>query len=116
MKSKIHNPLMKLWTWILINVTCQIFGLIQSGLLLDATPSQCLMIKSNPNASNYLDLAFTFLSMYLGYVGTLWYITLIKLIRETSIIDRTIIFSQEVKVEGNIELFLPSKEETVIIL
>jgi hypothetical protein len=101
-KSKIHNPLMKLWIWILVNVSGQIFGLIQSGLLLDAVPSQCLIIKSNPAASNYLELAFTILTMYVGFIGTLWYIIFIKLIRKQSIIDRTIIFSQEVKVEGNI--------------
>lgn len=98
MRKKIHNPLLTLWIWILINVSCQIFGLIESGLLLNATPSQCLIIKSNPNSSNYLELAFTFLSMYSGILGTLWYIILIKLIKETSVIDRTVIFSQEVKV------------------
>ncbi len=36
--------------------------------------------------------------------------------RERGGIDRSVIFSQEVKVEGNIELFNPSKEETIYTL
>jgi hypothetical protein len=116
MKGKVHNPLGTLWIWILTNVVCQIFSLVQSGLLLEAVPSQCLIIKSNPAASNYLDIAFTILTMYMGFSVTLWYIITVKLVRERAGIDRTVTFSQEVKVEGNIELFNPSKEETVLVL
>jgi len=112
----VHDPLRTVWIWISSNVACQIIALIQSGLLLDATPSQCLIIGANPTASNYIDLAFTILTMYMGFAVTLWYAILVGFLRERAAIDRTVTFSQEVKVEGNIELFNPSKEETIFAL
>jgi hypothetical protein len=116
LRGRVHNPLGNVWIWIVTNVVSQAIGLIQSGLLLDATPSQCLIIKQNPSASNYIDLLFALLTMYLGFAATLWYVVLVGFVRERGGIDRTVTFSQEVKVEGNIELFNPSKEETVYSL
>jgi hypothetical protein len=54
--------------------------------------------------------------MYMGFAVTLWYAIVVGFVRERTGIDRTVTFSQEVKVEGNIELFNPSKEETVFTL
>ena len=77
-------------------------NLIQSGLLLKATPPQCLIIKNSPGVSNYFQLMFTFLTMYAGEIATLWYIIFVKLIKETATIDRSKRFSEEVKIAGNI--------------
>lgn len=40
--------------------------------------------------------------MYMGYGATLWYIFWVKIIHEKTFIDRTVLFSAEVSVEGNI--------------
>jgi hypothetical protein len=99
----VHNPLGNVWIWIVTNVLSQTIGLVQSGLLLDATPTQCLIIKDNPAASNYLDLLFTILTMYLGFGATIWYAVLVGFWKTGGGgIDRSVTFSQEVKVEGNI--------------
>lgn len=54
--------------------------------------------------------------MYMAFGVTIWYVVLVGFVRERGGIDRSVIFSQEVKVEGNIELFNPSKEETIYTL
>jgi hypothetical protein len=70
-----------------------VINLVQSGFLLQATPPQCLIIKDSPGVSNYVQLVFTFLTMYAGEIATLWYIIFVKLIKETAAIDRSKRFS-----------------------
>ena len=49
----------------------------------------------------------------MGFVATLWYLLHMKIIQEQVGIDRTKHYSDEMKIEPNIELIVPSKEETV---
>jgi len=52
--------------------------------------------------------------MYMGYGATLWYIFYVKVLQvKTTGVDRTVLYSDEYKMEGNIELFIPSKGETI---
>ncbi len=85
-----------------LNVLSQILNLIESGLYINASPPQCYIIQSSPSNSNILSLIFVFFTMYLGFGSTLWYIVLVKLIKSKASIDRSVFFSEEVRVGGNI--------------
>jgi hypothetical protein len=109
LNKNINNPFKNLWIWVGFNAFSQICNLIESGLYVDATPPQCFIIPTNPTGSNIIPLVFDFLTMYLCFGTTLWYIILVKLLRDKAGIDRSILFSEEVRGGGNIELFVPSR-------
>ena len=102
LSKNVNNPFKNLWIWVGLNALSQVFNLVESGLYLNATPPQCLIIQSNPSNSNILSLIFVFVTMYLGFASTLWYIVLVKLIKSKASIDRSVFFSEEVRVGGNI--------------
>ena len=105
-RNKLSNPLRYLWLWIVPNVLCQIINLVEAGLLLDAKPPNCLLIPNSYALSNYISLVFLFFTEYLGFIVTMIYVVVMKVARSRARIDRTIQFSGEMNVEGNIELLL----------
>lgn len=106
----IVNPFKNLWIWIGINVISHTVNLVQSGLLLSAIAPRCEIIRHDPHDSNIVSLIFVIITMYMGYGATLWYILFVKILQvKMTGVDRTVLYSQEYKVEGNIELFVPSK-------
>ena len=110
-KININNPFKYLWLWIGINVLSHLINLIQSGFLLNAIAPQCLLIQDNPSGSNILALAIVICTYYMGFGATIWYVLFVKILQEKTSIDRTILYSDEYKAEGNIELFVPSHGE-----
>jgi hypothetical protein len=110
--QEINNPFRRLWIWVGINVASQVINTFQSGFLLDAVPPQCWIVHQNGQSSNLISLVFVLFTLYLGYGATLWYVLYTKLIQATTAIDRTVLYSQEYK-EGGVELFIPSKGETI---
>lgn len=106
---KVNNPFRNLWIWVGINVLSQIFNLIQSGLLIKAKPPLCY-IADNHTQSNLVSLGFILMEFYMGYAATFWYVCWVKILKAKTNIDRTILFSGEIDIEGNIELFVPSKQ------
>lgn len=90
--NMINNPLQNLWIWIVLNVASQVINLVESGFFLEANPPQCLIIKHNPNSSNVVQLVFVFLTMYMGFIGTIWYNFSVN-IKNRSVVDRTIHYS-----------------------
>lgn len=103
------NPFKNLWVWVGLNVGGQLINLIQSGLELQALPPQCLLVSANPNESNILSLVFVLLTLYIPYGATLWYICWVKTISAKTVVDRTVLYSEEWRESGNIELFVPSR-------
>lgn len=90
----INNPFKQLWVWVGINVASQSVNLIQSGLLLNAVPPPCLIIKHSAASSNILSLFFVLMTMYMGYGATLWYIFYVKVLHvKTTGVDRTVLYS-----------------------
>jgi hypothetical protein len=49
-----------------------------------------MLIYAKPEASNILEIVFLFLTMYMAFAGTLWYLVQVKMVREKSVIDRTV--------------------------
>ena len=73
-KGKVSNPLTQLWIWIGINTVAQVIDLVETGLLIHATPdNHCMIVEGSETSNNLLMFAFAVLTLDLGYVATLWY-------------------------------------------
>ena len=102
-----------LWIWMGTNTLAQIFDLIETGLLIGATPkNSCMIIPSNELSNNILMFSFALLTMGLGYAATLWYYVKTRRIdekRNSTMLTQSIDlqrYSEEIKI-GNIELLIP---------
>ena len=92
--NRLSNPLRYLWGWILPNVVGQVINLVESGLLLNSTPPSCLIIQNSPELSNYVSLAFVLCTAYLGFIATIVYVLVIKVLRARAKVDRSVQFSK----------------------
>ena len=63
--KKLNNPLAKLSLWMGANIFGEIINLIESGLLLNASPAdRCLIITDSEQKNTILMLLFVILSVY----------------------------------------------------
>jgi len=85
-----------------INVFSQVVNLVQSGFELTTQPPLCLIIPDDPNASNGLALLLILITFFLGSGATLWYILYVKTLHNRTTLDRTVLYSDEYNVQGNI--------------
>ena len=114
-KAKVHNPFQYLWIWVGVNVFSQVVNIIQSGFEITTKPPQCLIIPDDPNASNAFALIMIILTYYLGSGVTLWYILYVKTLHNRTTLDRTVLYSDEYNVQGNIEMYIPSRGQTATL-
>lgn len=102
-EEKINNPLHSLWIWISLNVLSQVFNLVYSVVLVASEPPDCLIVKDNYTASNILELIFLFLTMYLCFGSTLFYV-LRKATPHRQPTTKSAFLSKEAEAIPNIEL------------
>ena len=61
-----------------------------------------MIIRDDYRDSNLLSLFFEITTFYLGYAATLWFILYVKILQVRTGVDRTVLYSEEYKIEGNI--------------
>jgi hypothetical protein len=71
--TKHHNPLTKLAIWICFNILGQIIDIVESGLLINADPSNCYIVPTSTTYNSIVMLIFVVFTVYIQYVFTLWF-------------------------------------------